>query len=65
MQLPAPFQKALHILCRGGVSPGYSTGGIGFCFQLLLYLSAFVIISVIVFTIVHQNFLTLLPVHTG
>ena len=32
--------------------------------QLLLYLSAFAS-SVIVFTIVHQNFLTLLPVHTG
>ena len=31
---------------------------------ILGHLEAFVI-SVIVFTIVHQNFLTLLPVHTG
>ena len=46
-----------------GIGHGVAKGA-QLVFQLLLYLSAFVI-SVIVFTIVHQNFLTLLPVHTG
>ena len=34
-------------------------------FQLLLHLTAIGLFFCIVFTIVHQNFLTLLPVHTG
>ena len=46
-----------------GIGHGVAKGA-QLLFQLLLYLPAFVI-SVIVFTIVHQNFLTLLPVHTG
>ena len=55
----APALKAV------GKSIGYGVAkGAQLILQLLLYLSAFVI-SVIVFTIVHQNFLTLLPVHTG
>ena len=46
-----------------GIGHGVAKGA-QLVLQLLLYLPAFVI-SVIVFTIVHQNFLTLLPVHTG
>ena len=34
-------------------------------FQLLLHLTTLIFSHCIVFTIVHQNFLTLLPVHTG
>ena len=55
----APALKAV----GKGIGHGVAKGA-QLVFQLLLYLSAFVI-SVIVFTIVHQNFLTLLPVHTG
>ena len=55
----APALKAV----GKGIGHGVAKGA-QLVFQLLLYLPAFVI-SVIVFTIVHQNFLTLLPVHTG
>ena len=55
----APALKAV----GKGIGHGIAKGA-QLVFQLLLYLPAFVI-SVIVFTIVHQNFLTLLPVHTG
>ena len=55
----APALKAV----GKGIGHGVAKGA-QLVFQLLLHLSAFVI-SVIVFTIVHQNFLTLLPVHTG
>ena len=46
-----------------GIGHGVAKGA-QLVLQLLLYLPAFAS-SVIVFTIVHQNFLTLLPVHTG
>ena len=55
----APALKAV----GKGIGHGIAKGA-QLIFQLLLHLPAFVI-SVIVFTIVHQNFLTLLPVHTG
>ena len=55
----APALKAVGTGIGHGV-----TKGAQLVLQLLLYLPAFAI-SVIVFTIVHQNFLTLLPVHTG
>ena len=55
----APALKAV----GKGIGHGVAKGA-QLVLQLLLYLPAFVI-SVIVFTIVHQNFLTLLPVHTG
>ena len=57
----------IHTPALKAVSKGIGHGvakGAQLVFQLLLYLSAFVI-PVIVFTIVHQIFLTLLPVHTG
>ena len=64
--VPRPVTN-IHTPALKAVGKGIGHGvaeGAQLVFQLLLYLSAFVI-SVIVFTIVHQNFLTLLPVHTG
>ena len=47
-----------------GVGHGVAKGA-QLVLQLLLYLTALVLDPVVVFTIVHQNLLTLLPVHTG
>ena len=56
----APALKAM----GKGVGHGVAKGA-QLVLQLLLHLTALVLDPVVVFTIVHQNFLTLLPVHTG
>ena len=55
-----PALKAVGKSVRYGVAKGAQL-----VFQLLLHLTALVLDPVVVFTIVHQNLLTLLPVHTG
>ena len=52
--------KAMGKRIGHGIAKGAQLG-----FQLLLHLTAIGLFFCIVFTIVHQNFLTLLPVHTG
>ena len=56
----APALKAM----GKGVGHGVAKGA-QLVLQLLLHLTALVLDPVVVFTIVHQNLLTLLPVHTG
>ena len=58
--LHAPALKAV----AEGVGHGVAKGA-QLVLQLLLHLTALVLDPVVVFTIVHQNLLTLLPVHTG
>ena len=55
----APALKAM----GKGVGHGVAKGA-QLVLQLLLHLTALVLDPVVVFTIVHQNLLTLLPVHT-
>ena len=56
----APALKAV----GKGIGHGVAKGA-QLVLQLLLHLTALVLDPVVVFTIVHQNLLTLLPVHTG
>ena len=56
----APALKAV----AEGIGHGVAKGA-QLVLQLLLHLTALVLDPVVVFTIVHQNLLTLLPVHTG
>ena len=56
----APALKAM----GKGVGHGVAKGA-QLVLQFLLHLTALVLDPVVVFTIVHQNLLTLLPVHTG